>query len=455
MEVEPLFLRGKEAADRGNYDYAITIFLDVLRAEPTHRNSRIALRGCEMEKFRERGGGFSARLSGMAQGIGPFLRLLVAKEPKKVLDLCEQYLVGDPGNLGVLGRLAEAHVKLGYMEAATDTLEFARQRAPRNIKVLRRLGTLLYQQGIYDKAVRCFQEINTLKPDDREAGDKVREISAESHLKRSRMEQSQTFREQLRDENTTVNLEREQRMAVTSDERTAEAEKLKAEAMAHPEDAEGFVRWGDALFRAERFPDAEAAYRKAFEISKKWPVREKMGNSRLRALEHIERAAIKKAEENAQDPQSLGARSEARRKRLEFAIKEFDFRRKQHPTDMKLAMQLGLFYVEAGGEPNIQQAIQQFQQAMSSPGLKVRAQHLLGRCFANDPKTLDMAREHFASALTTLDDPATDAAKSLMFDLALVSEKLGDKVEALKWYKKIFSVDASYRNVAKKIQELG
>jgi tetratricopeptide (TPR) repeat protein len=455
LEVEPLFLRGKEAADRGNYDYAITIFLDVLRTEPTHRSSRIALRGCEMEKFREQGGGVKARLLGMLHGIGPLLKIPFTREPKKVIDLCEQYLVGDPANLGILTRLAKAYTKLGHMEAAIDTLEFARQRAPRNVKVLRNLGTLLYQQGIYDKAVRCFQEISSIKPQDREADDKVREISAESHLKRSHMEQSQTFREQLRDESAATNLEKEQRIAVTSDERTAEADKLKAEALAHPEDAEGFVRWGDALFRAEHFSEAEGIYRKAFEISKKWPVREKMGNSRLRALEQIERAAAKKVEENSQDPQSLGAKSEARRKRLEFAIKEFDFRRKQHPTDMKLALQLGIYYIEAGGAANIQNAIPQFQQAMTSPGLKVRAQHLLGRCFTNDPKTLDMAREQFASALESLDDANTDAAKALMFDLALTSEKLGDKVEAIKWYKKIFSVDASYRNVAKKIQELG
>lgn len=455
LEVEPLFLRGKEAADRGNYDYAITIFMDVLRAEPTHRNSRIALRGCEMEKFRERGGGLKARLTGMAKGIVPLFKCMATRDPRKLCDLCEQYLVADPANIGVLMRLAAAHTKLGHLEAATDTLEFARQRAPRNVRVLRQLGTLLYQQENFDKAVRCFQEINSIKPDDREAGDKVREISAESHLKRSRMDQSQTFREQLRDESKAASLEREQRVAVTADERSAEAEKLKAEAEAHPEDAEGFVRWGDSLFRAERFVEAEGAYRKAFDITKKWPAREKMGNSRLRALEQAERAAAKKAEENAQDPASMGAKNEARRKRIEFAIKEFDFRRKQHPTDMTLAWKLGMYYVEAGGDQNIQSAIQQFQQAMASPGLKVRAQQMLGRCFMANPKTLDMAREQFAGALEALDDNATDAAKSLMYDLAGVSEKLGDKVEALKWYKKIFSVDASFRNVAKKIQELG
>jgi hypothetical protein len=50
VDVEPLFLRGKEAVDRGNLDYAIALFRDALKMDPSHRNSRIVLRGCEMKK---------------------------------------------------------------------------------------------------------------------------------------------------------------------------------------------------------------------------------------------------------------------------------------------------------------------------------------------------------------------------------------------------------------------
>ena len=454
MDSEALFQRGKEAADRGNYDYAISIFRDLLRADPNHRNGRIALRGCEMTKFQEAGGGAKAKLMGMLKGIGPRLALMLGGKPEKVAENAERYLMHEPTNISVLLKLAAAHTQQANLDAAADTLEFARQRAPQHIGVLRRLGNILHQLGQYDKAVRCFQEINTLKPQDREAGDRVREISAESHLKRSRMDQSQSYRETLRDAKTTSALERDQKASHTDEEREEEVARLKAAVEAKPEDPETHQRLGDGLFRSERYQEAEAAYRKAFEIGKRYPAREKMGNARLKGLEKVERLAKEKVDEQG-DAISRGAYKEAQKRRLEFAIKEFEFRRRQHPTDMKLAYQLGLYYVEANGEEDIPKAIQQFQQAMSSPGLKVRAQFMLGRCFAMNPKTLDMAREQLVGALESSDEKGTDIAKALMYELGTVSEKMGQKPEALNWYKKIFSVDAGFKDVTKKIQELG
>ena len=38
---------------------------------------------------------------------------------------------------------------------------------------------------------------------------------------------------------------------------------------------------------------------------------------------------------------------------------------------------------------------------------------------------------------------------------AQLEEKLGNMAEAVQWYKKIFAIDATYRDVMQKIQELG
>ena len=92
---------------------------------------------------------------------------------------------------------------------------------------------------------------------------------------------------------------------------------------------------------------------------------------------------------------------------------------------------------------------------MSSVPLKARAQLMLGRCFALNPKTLDMAKEQFMKAYEGMEDDQSDMAKSLLYELGAACEKMGNKPDALAWYKKIFAVDAGYRDVAKKIQQLG
>jgi len=449
-------LRGREAANSGNYDYAIRIFRDVLYADPGHRMGHIALRGCELEKFRARGGGLKAKVEAFFKGIGPLLTILLfRKKPEKVAQACEAFLVNDPTNIYVLVSLASALGQLGHLEAAGDTLEFARQRKPKHMGVLRLLGEVLYEQGQYDKAVRCYQEIVAIQPEDREAAARGRTISAESHLKRSKMEQSQSYREVLRDDTKARTLEEEGRVLRGPDALDQEIAKLQKAVEENTEDPDRHQRLGDAHFRAEQYAEAEVSYRRAFDIGKKWPAREKMGDARLRLLEQAERALAKEAEESGNDPARVGRAREAQLKRLEFAIKEFEFRRQQHPTDTKLCWQLGLYYMELGGAPNIQRAIQQFQHAMTNASFKLSAQLMLGRCFAADPKTLDMARDQLSKAYESVQDDASEMGKTLLYEMGTVCEKMGNPSDALTAYKKIFAVDAGYRDVAKKIQQLG
>ena len=454
-DVEGLFLRGKEAADRGNYDYAIALFCDLLRFTPDHRNARIALRGCEMERFRNCGGGFKAKLLALVKGIGPLILMQLTKDKRKVIDLCERFLVNDPTNIAVLRKMANACVACGYIEAAADTLEFGRQRDPKNLGLLRHLGEVSYSQGAFDKAIRCFQEIVAVKPADHNAAQRAKDISAEAHMKRSHMEQAGSFRETLRDQVQTDEMLREDQLHRTDQEKDAEIRKWKEALEADKEDGNAHAALGDALYKAQRYREAEEHYREAFRITKKFAMREKMGDTRIRQLESIVRKAEKEVEESGKAPDALAKAREAKQKHLEFCIKEYTFRRQQHPTDMKLAFQLGQFHVQAGGPKNIQGAIQLFQQTVSNSALKVRSQYMLGRCFARDPKTLDMAAEQFELALTGMDDASNEMGKELLYALGQIDEKLGRKEDALVRYKKVFAVDAGFRDVAQKIQSLG
>jgi tetratricopeptide (TPR) repeat protein len=456
VDAEPLFLRGKEVVEQGDYNYAISIFRDVLKMDPKHRNARIALRACEMKKFGPSGPGIAAKVTGSLKGIGALVKMrLLRGKPEKAAEAAEAYLVNDPTNVYVLVQLAKALERAGYLDAAADTLEFARQRDPNRISVLWLLGDVLFALGQYEKSLRCFQAIQIRRPNDREVSERLRSVSAESHLKRSHLEEAQSFREHLRDEKTAKDLAQAERIVRTADQTDQEIARHRKAVEENPNDAEAYLRLGDVYARSDRFTEAEAAYAKSFEIGKRWPAREKFGDMRLRLLEQAEERAQKEAEESGREPPAVARALEAKRKRLEFAIKEFEARLKQHPTETRLAWQLGQYYFDLGGEAAIQQAIQQFQHAVNSAPLKLRAQMMLGRCFALNPKTLDMAKEQFLKAYEAMESDQSDMAKSLLYELGAASEKMGNKPEALTWYKKIFAVDAAYRDVARKIQQLG
>lgn len=453
VDVEALYLRGKEAADGGNYRYAIEIFLDILKLQPEHVKTLRALRGCEMAMLQEAGP--AGRIRGFFRGLRWLVEaFLPGMKPARVVSACERYLVHDPCNIIVLRRLGSAYEKLGYLEAAVDTLEFARQRQPSNAGVLRQLAEACYKKGDYERAVRCYQELLRYRPADRDAQLRSKNISAEWHLKRSHMEEAKSFREALRDEETAKRLAREESRVRTADivaQRIAERQQA---AEADPTNPMVWHALGNELMEAERFAEAEKAYAREFELSKKYEARERLGTARLRRLHQMERKAKEEADESGHAPELVARYNKARRDRLDFAIKEFEFRRQHQPTNLQIAWELGNYYFERGEPEDIQRAIREFQAAMQNPGLRLRARLNLARCFRRDRKTLDMARDTLVQALAEVESPTLEIAKEITYELGTVLEELGDKAEALKSYKKIYAVDAAYKDVAKKIQQL-
>jgi tetratricopeptide (TPR) repeat protein len=451
VDADSLFLRGKEAADSGNYDYAIAIFLDILKKEPEHLKSLRALRGCEMAKFQE--GGSSAKVTGMLKGMGSLLGGMTGGKPEKQVRICEKYLVNDPTNISVLLRLGRAYEKLGYMEAATDTLEFARQRKPDHVGVLRQLADICRVKGDYEKALRCMREIVKLKPNDRNADQDLRRLSAEAHITETRIDKAKDFTEVLRDKDQSAKLEKEQHVARTDGEKDAVIDAAQTAAEANPEDEKAQRNYGDALFNSERFKEAEEVYKKEFGLSKRFPARERVGDARRRRLIQIERALKQQIQDGDKSSEMIAKYKQACKQRVDFCVKETAFRCQHHPTDLSLAYQLGQYYFERGGGDDIQAAIKQFQRAQGGPSLRTQSRLMLARCFRKTPATLDMARDTLETSVTEAEEN-TDMWKQLVYELASILEQLDDASGALGWFKKIYAVDAGYKDVSGKVTAL-
>jgi len=429
MDPDLLFARGRDAADRGNYDYAIAVFRDILRVAPDHLNSRIALRGCEVARFQER-------------------------SPDARMERCEDFLQHLPLSSYGLRKLAAACKAGGHLDAAVNTLEFLRQRRPNKPGVLRMLGELYAEKEDYARAVRCYEELSRLKPSDRFIQDRLRNLSAAEHLHHTRLAETKSYRETIRDEDRAKQLEEEQHIIRTADEADAAIARYQAKLKENPSDIEALQKLGDLYQIKEQYNFAMAAYKKALEIEPRYDVRVRIGDLKIKLLKREEDTAVAAAKADPTNAALSQKAQEARKRRLETAIEEHEARLREHPTEIPLAHKLGMLYWEEGSDESIAKAITLFQRSVEDPKFKPRARFMLGQCFARDPKTHDMAIIQFEQALELILSPTSDTAKAIQYNLGRLHEESGNRAKALEWYKKVFTVDAAYRDVRQKIDEL-
>ena len=115
----------------------------------------------------------------------------------------------------------------------------------------------------------------------------------------------------------------------------------------------------------------------------------------------------------------------------------------RNPTDLQFRFDLGEQLVLAGRHG---EAIQELQKARASANLGVRAGALLAQCY-EARGLLDLARKQYAEAAAKL--PQLDATKKeVLYALAMVNARLGDRPAYLEALKQIYEEDYTYRDVA-------
>jgi tetratricopeptide (TPR) repeat protein len=165
-----------------------------------------------------------------------------------------------------------------------------------------------------------------------------------------------------------------------------------------------------------------------------------------REIERME--AEIEADPNAPDIEEKRARiAEIRMERSAVVINESKARVDRNPTDKQLRYDLGQAYFNAG---MYTEAIPELQQAKSNPHIRTKAMLMLGRCFERKNMN-DLAKSSFADALKEL--AIMDATKKeVLYELAMVCEKLSDREGYLEALKEIYNADYGYRDVATRVE---
>lgn len=456
MAVEDLYKKACDAVEKGNYDYSVALFREVLRAEPEFPKARMALRVCERRREAERGTGALARMLRYVKRLPALIRGgMLGSKPDKALEAYETFLMDNPSNVGGLIKAGAAARKAGLTQASIDIYKDAHTLAPTNKNALRALNELYEEIGEREEALKSMERLIGLEPENQDLQHRYKNLQALEHMQKHGMDQSTMgkegdFRKMLKDQDEASRLEKEQQFSSKST-LDVDIEKAVESLAADPENPNKIVRLGKLYQQHEDYAKGQELLKKALkEHPDNFIIRECYGDLLFEVFEDRIRKIDAKLKENPLKVELKQEKAELVRKKKRFKIQEFEWRIQQHPTDFALKQKLGHSYFDV---ENIDDAIKNFQQASQDPRQMVQASTMLGECFVRK-KQFDLAAQQFMRALER-NPSMNETGKELHYKLADAYEKAGKADQALEEYKKIYSVDIGFRDVSQKVESLG
>jgi len=449
VAVKDYYDKACEAANKGNYDYAIELFREVLRREPEYPGARVLLRGTERRRQNERGQGTAAAIVGLVKGLVPHAKAHASrKDPLKQIEHCEDFLLENPRRVNVLLLLGRACQAAKLIESAVNTYKDVLSLAPENKRALRALAALQEEAGNLEDAFRAYTMLSRLEPRNHELAHKLRNVEAARHMKSSGMEGAKDFRDWLRDKKEAERSER--RISGTEalqKGQLAEAINAVAEDNMNPTKITHLARV------CQYEGDLESALRVLNEARERLPdnyqIREYWGDVRLDAFEKQRREIVRTLKKDPGDEALRHKAEQLQTERLELAVREYTWRVQQHPTDHSLRLKLAKVLYEL---KRYDEAIAGFQIASRDSKLEAEAAKMLGLSFGAKGQ-YDLAIEQLRRAIEK--NPQMDESGiELQYLLAEALENHGDKEEALKIYKRIYSHDITFRDVVAKVAAL-
>ncbi|MBQ7252475.1 MAG: hypothetical protein IJS32_07730 [Kiritimatiellae bacterium] len=434
-KLKESFDKGSVALDRGNIDYATNFFSQVLAMEPRCLAARKNLRFVQVKRA-------LAKKPSLSSVKGAFTLMggqgKLGKDPKAALAAAEKLMELDPTNLSFLKFYVDAANGADLPEAAVMTLELARAALPKDVDFLNLLAQVYIANGNPGAAKECYAAVCKLRPNDQAAIKRLKDAAALDTMKAGNWEDTKSdYRTKLKDQKVAARLEQEHRTVQGSGDVNALIAARLADIEREPLNMNFRRALADLYLKAARFDDALSALDEAEKAAGRTdPQIEKM------------KSAIKVKKFDSQ----IAAAADAEKAALEEAKAQFIFEdaldmAKRYPNDLQCRYELGVQYFSRG---QFTEAIEEFQLSQRNPQRRIRSLYYLARCFTQMGQ-IDLGFDQLKKAkgeLTSMDDDKKD----IVYEMGLLAEQMGRTDEAVGYYKEIYEVDITYRDVAKKIQ---
>ena len=464
------FERANQVIANGDYDYGISLLLNCCKLDPANLVFRQTLRRTQKLKYKNNLRGSWLAWLTTAPARARVKRALVARDYLAVLEHGEQVLTRNPWHVRTQMAMAEAAEVLGLLKLAVWSLEQARQKAGRDVKLNRTLARLYERCGEFTQAIALWELIRKALPTDAEASSKAKDLAANDTIARGQYEaavggvgSSRVQRPAAlagADPSKETPTEEDEgprppgaplREDASPAERrvSREATTLQARIDADPTNPVNYLQLAGLLRRAGQFDQARSLLYKGlpptgndFELS-----------AELADLE-IEpfRQNLAVTEERLNEKPDEELRRIRIRLLKEINARELDlFRQKadRYPTDLSYRFEVGVRLLRAG---QTEESIRELQAARADPRLHWRSLMYLGHCF-KARNNWRLARRNFEDAVKEM-PPGEDAArKELYFQLAQGCAEAGDLADAIDFGNELANLDFAFRDIGKLLDE--
>ena len=441
---QDLFEKGVAALKKNNLDYAITLFMTVLRAEPGVYQAREALRATQHKRavgktsfFRK----FVGSASSLTRG-----QVALRTNPVEALAVAEEVLNDDPGNVAAHELLAHAALAVQLPKTAALSLEVAFKQKPADRGLALELAQALAAIGNRARAEKILLDLLRVYPADPDLNERLKNILADRTMAEQgygALEDGKgSYRDIIRDKQEAVTLEQEQRSVKDADVAGRLIGDYEKRLAAEPGSLKTMRDLADLHRKRHEYPAAIAYYQRILTTG---------GVNDPAILELIRSTVIEQFEheESQLDPAAAdhaGQLAEVRSRRMAWQLEDARSRADQNPSDLALRYELGQLYLAAG---RLSEAIAELQKAQNNQNKRIASMTLLAQAFARRGMN-DLAARKLQEALKeklVFDEEA----KELRYQLGVILDKMAKKEEAIEQFKLIYEQDVNYRDVMARV----
>jgi tetratricopeptide (TPR) repeat protein len=437
-----------EKALRTNPQYAAEIMAGIVSRNPECLEARKLLRKAQRLVH---GGGAAGGLGKLFGGLFGGGKIKDAESARKAIDTAEQKLAQNPNDIAANKQLAAAGEKLGWFDLAAFAYESLVIADPKNTDYFASWGNALLKDENYDEAIKVIDEGLKRFPGNGDLQEIARRASVQKTVKKGNWENEGDFKSKAKDLGSAAALDNQSRIVQDAEAAARIVAELEQKIAADPENVDYYREAVKNYLVLNDLSSAIRTLQRAREtnLGRADAALEKHENELNMQLYDQQVAALK--EQTEADPQNAELRGQyeqlaanARAYRLQVYQDLVD----RYPNDYGYRYNLGVLLYENDRNDD---AIQQLQIAQRNPKNRHSAMLYLARAFIRGGK-FDLAVDQLKDARGEL-PVMSDIKKEIIYELAGAYEKLGKREEALDEYKSIYKVDASYKDVADKINQ--
>jgi tetratricopeptide (TPR) repeat protein len=494
-KVRDLYLKGRDALERKNYDYAISLLLNALNAEPDFVVARRYLRAAQTNRFKADGNPVFKKIMAAAKFVPRLMlaRTQLNKKPDAAMKLAEEALCEDPSSPAALELLADAAAALKMLDTSVDAMESVAKARPKNIRALHKLAGYYMDAGRFDKARDTYEHILEISPQDGVANGGLRNATAALSMKEGKWDSSTSYRDILKDKDQAVTLEQESRVVLGEDMIENLIRENEAKLVNEPDNFNILRTLGNLHAEKNNHDRAVEYFEKVLKLSgaadpslevkitdtlaKKFDVqaetwREQLQNAEQRRLvglliESAQATALgadappvdagKEMQElqSKLDPQVVTFCKQIADGIIAISAQKNDYllqRGEQlvarYPTETQYHYDLGLLYFQSG---RLDEAIREFQLAQRNPQRRISTLNYLGLCYMAKG-VADIARDVLSRA-DGEHKPMDGLKKEIIYNLGRAFDQSGDSAKAYEQFKRIYEVDIGYRDVSARVEK--